>query len=145
MAVGPRTSQGAAFFRMSVLPSVAQIESLTRPLHSTKIPRGIAHPRTGRAFGVGGCELDGFKGLSAEVGKSQKIRPARNLQVRQLSMISSPYDGNTTFPILPGPPKADTASVPPSARPICPSGPSLCEQGDQRHPSSVHPSSHWAL
>lgn len=80
------------------------------------------------------------KDCSAEVGKSQKIRSPRTLEVRQLLMISVRMA--TADLLLPGPPGPDTPSVSPSARPSCPSG-QACY--DLRYSMSIHPPSNRAL
>src|SRR6185369_5337147 len=40
VALNPSTSPASAILRIKVLPSVEQIDSFTRPLQRTKIPRG---------------------------------------------------------------------------------------------------------
>src|ERR1700690_771424 len=84
---------------MRVLPSLAQMESLTRPLQRTKIPRG-AWPSTNRTapLGYAVAYLMVSNDCSAEVGRSQKMRSTRILQVRQLSIMSRPYGESTVTP-----------------------------------------------
>src|ERR1019366_9153748 len=85
--------------RINVLPSVEQMESLTRPLHNTKMPRGD-WPSTNRTapLGYAVAYLIFSNDCRAAAGRSQKIWSARILQVRQFSMMSSPYGESTTSP-----------------------------------------------
>src|ERR1700756_5910549 len=51
---------------------------------------------------------------SAEVGRSQKMRSARNLQVRQLSIMSSPYGESTKPPPVTRSQPVESASCAPA-------------------------------
>src|ERR1039458_3220970 len=99
VALSPRTSPASAIFRIRVLPSDAQMESLTRPLHNTKRPRG-AWPSTNSTapLGYALAYLIVSKVCNAEAGRSQKILATRILQLRQFSMMSNPYGVSTTTP-----------------------------------------------
>src|SRR5271157_334978 len=99
VALRPSTSPGSAIFRIKVFPSVEQMESFTRPLHSTKMPRGVC-PSTNRTapLGYAVAYLMFSNDCSAAGGRSQKICSARILHARQLSMMSRPYGVSTTTP-----------------------------------------------
>src|SRR5271157_2261362 len=95
-----QTSPGSAILRIKVLPSEEQIDSFTRPLQRTKIPRG-AWPSTKRTapLGYAVAYLMVSNDCSAAGGRSQKTCSARILHVRQLSMMSKPYGVSTTTPV----------------------------------------------
>src|SRR5579883_2006158 len=63
------------------------------------MPRG-AWPSTNNTapLGYAVAYLMDSKDCKAPAGRSQKSRSARSLQVKQLSMISSPYGDNTAQP-----------------------------------------------
>src|ERR1017187_2872696 len=99
VALSPRTSPASAIFRIRVLPSDAQMESLTRPLHNTKMPRGACPSTNSTApLGYAVAYLIVSKVCNAEAGRSQKICATRILQLRQFSMMSNPYGVSTTTP-----------------------------------------------
>src|ERR1019366_5066809 len=99
LALSPRTSPASAIFRIRVLPSDAQMESLIRPLHKTKMPRGTWPSTNSTApLGYSMRYLIVSKVCNAAPERSQKICSARVLQLRQLSMMSNPYGVSTTTP-----------------------------------------------
>src|ERR1017187_6751903 len=99
LALSPRTSPASAIFRIRVLPSDAQMESLIRPLHKTKMPRGTWPSTNSTApLGYSMRYLIVSKVCNAAPERSQKICSARVLQLRQLSMMSNPYGVSTTAP-----------------------------------------------
>jgi hypothetical protein len=74
------------------------MDILTRPLQSTKMPRGPC-PSTNSTASLGYtvAYLTFSKACRVELDRSQKMRSARSLQVRQLSTSSNPY-GESTHP-----------------------------------------------
>jgi hypothetical protein len=91
VALNPSTSPASASFTIIVLPLGELIESFTLPLQMTKMPRGICPSTNSTApWGYAVANFMFSKVCSAAGGKSQKMRSARRLQVRQLSTISIP-------------------------------------------------------
>src|SRR6202035_2807127 len=78
--------------RIRTLPSREVVESLTLPEHRTKAPRGI-WPSTKSTAPPGYVLrwLALLKDFNTGGEKQQNHLSLRNLQVRQLSMISNPY------------------------------------------------------
>src|ERR1035441_9269578 len=72
VALSPRTSPASAIFRIRVLPSDAQMESLTRPLHNTKRPRRLAFDKQYRTLGIRVGILNRFESLQRRGGKIAK-------------------------------------------------------------------------
>ena len=95
----PRTSPGSETLRISVLPSADEVESLTRPVHKMKTPRG-ACPSTNRVapFGYAAAEVMAASLCTARGERLQNSRSSRCGQARQLSIISNPYGARMTSP-----------------------------------------------
>jgi hypothetical protein len=93
-ALRPKTSPGTAIRRTSRFPDSEHTDSFARPSHKIKTPRAAWPARNSIVFR--GHERVSFivsRAWSTLLGKSQKSRSGRSVQLRQLCCIALSISG----------------------------------------------------